>query len=219
MYGTVAIQANIMHLASQKEHITMKIIGITGGVGAGKSQVLDYLEEKYHACILKADQLANDLKLPGQICYQRLVDHFGTGILDAEGYIDKGKFAMLIFGDETALQFVNRVVHPAVKESILSQLEEEKKKGVVSYFFIEAALLIENKYDEICDELWYIYADEKVRRERLKESRGYSEEKIQQIYDSQLNEAEFRKHCQVVIDNGGSLEQTYAQIDEQLEDK
>ena len=67
--------------------------------------------------------------------------------------------------------------------------------------------------------MWYIYADEKVRRERLKESRGYSEEKIQQIYDSQLNEAEFRKHCQVVIDNGGSLEQTYAQIDEQLEDK
>ena len=197
----------------------MKIIGITGGVGAGKSLVLDYLEEAYHARILKADQLANDLKLPGQICYQSLVDHFGTEILDAEGYIDKGKFAALIFGDEEALQFVNSVVHPAVKEAILSQLEKEKKRGEVSYFFIEAALLIENKYDEICDELWYIYADEEVRRARLKESRGYSEEKIQQIYASQLNEQKFRKHCQVVIDNGGSLAHTYAQIDKQLEEK
>ena len=197
----------------------MRIIGITGGVGAGKSKVLDYLEGKYHARILKADQLANDLKLPGGICYQSLIDHFGTDILDTEGYIDKGKFATLIFGDEAALQYVNSVVHPAVKEAILSQLEAEKKRGVISYFFIEAALLIENKYDEICDELWYIYADEEVRRARLKESRGYSEEKIRQIYDSQLKEAEFRKHCQVVIDNGGSLEDTYAQIDKQLEGK
>ena len=197
----------------------MRIIGITGGVGAGKSQVLDYLEDKYHARILKADQLANDLKLPGGICYQSLIDHFGTDILDTEGYIDKGKFATLIFGVEAALQYVNGVVHPAVKEAILSQLEAEKKRGVISYFFIEAALLIENKYDEICDELWYIYADEEVRRARLKESRGYSEEKIRQIYDSQLKEEEFRKHCQVVIDNGGSLEDTYAQIDKQLEGK
>ena len=197
----------------------MRIIGITGGVGAGKSKVLDYLEDKYHARILKADQLANDLKLPGGICYQSLIDHFGTDILDTEGYIDKGKFATLIFVDEAALQYVNSVVHPAVKEAILSQLEAEKKRGVISYFFIEAALLIENKYDEICDELWYIYADEEVRRARLKESRGYSEEKIRQIYDSQLKEEEFRKHCQVVIDNGGSLEDTYAQIDKQLEGK
>lgn len=197
----------------------MRIIGITGGVGAGKSQVLDHLEEKYHARIVKADQLANDLKLPGQICYQRLVDHFGTEILDTEGYIDKTKFATLIFGDSAALQFVNSVVHPAVKETILSILEEEKKRGVVPYVFIEAALLIENKYDEICDELWYIYANEDVRRTRLKESRGYSDEKIQQIYNSQLVETEFRKHCQVVIENGGSLEQTYAQIEKHLEGK
>ena len=101
----------------------MRIIGITGGVGAGKSKVLDYLEDKYHARILKADQLANDLKLPGGICYQSLIDHFGTDILDTEGYIDKGKFATLIFGDEAALQYVNSVVHPAVKGLLRNRMK------------------------------------------------------------------------------------------------
>ena len=78
---------------------------------------------------------------------------------------------------------------------------------------MEAALLIEEHYDEICDELWYIYTREEIREARLMESRGYSREKVQQIFSSQLKEAEYRKHCSVVIDNNEGLEEMHRQID------
>ena len=84
------------------------------------------------------------------------------------------------------------------------------------FFFIEAALLIECGYLNIVDEMWYIYAREDIRRKRLKESRNYTDEKINAIMDSQLKEEEFRKYCKVVIDNSGSLEDSYEQIDREL---
>ena len=77
---------------------------------------------------------------------------------------------------------------------------------------LEAALLIEEHYDEICDELWYIYTSEENRRARLKRSRGYSDEKISEMFESQLCENEYRRHCKVVIDNNGTTEETIAQV-------
>ena len=74
-------------------------------------------------------------------------------------------------------------------------------------------MLIEEHYDEICDELWYIYTREDIRKERLMRSRGYSPEKVQQIFDSQLQEAVYRKQCKVVIDNNGTVEDAIRQID------
>ena len=84
----------------------------------------------------------------------------------------------------------------------------------MEWLILEAALLIEEHYDEICDELWYIYTSEENRRLRLKESRGYSDEKIDNIFASQLSEAEYRSACQKCIDNNGTVEHTYMQIEE-----
>ena len=94
-------------------------------------------------------------------------------------------------------------------------IKEARQKGF-AFFFIEAALLIEDHYDKIVDELWYIYADEDIRRKRLKESRGYSDEKIDGIFDSQSSDDTFRKHCSVVIDNSGSIKETREQIKQYL---
>ena len=96
-------------------------------------------------------------------------------------------------------------------------MEEERRKKEADYFFLEAALLIECGYGELLDELWYIHADAAVRMERLKKSRGYSEEKIRQIFESQLSEEEFRRHCSVVIENNGDLEKTRLQLQAALE--
>ena len=96
-------------------------------------------------------------------------------------------------------------------------MELAKKKGEISLFFVEAALLIENGFDKICDEMWYIYARESVRRERLGRSRGYSEEKITAIMGKQLSESVFRERCQVMIDNSASLPESIRQIDQVLE--
>lgn len=195
----------------------MKIIGITGGVGAGKSFVLKYLESTYHAYVIYADQVANDLKCPGHKCYDKLVRLLGEDVLAPDGTIDKSVMAAKIFADESMLQKTNAIIHPAVKETILQKISEKRKENVTEWFIIEAALLIEDHYDEICDELWYIYADMSIRRKRLMTSRGYTSERIAGIADRQLGDEEFRKHCQVVIDNSRGAEETYRQIDEKLE--
>lgn len=197
----------------------MKTIGITGGVGAGKSLVLNYLQNHYNARVYLADNIANDLKLPGQSCYDKIVELLGRDITDPDGLIDKNKMAEKIFSHKEILVEVNRIIHPAVKEYVLSQIELERKKGEIDYFILEAALLIEEGYDQILDELWYIYADTSVRSQRLKETRNYTMEKIDHIMASQLAEAEFRKHCKVVINNNSDEETLYSQIDHILEEK
>lgn len=194
----------------------MKVIGITGGVGAGKSRILNYLEEKYQARILMADQAAHTLKKKGQSCYEPLVRLLGREVLDEQGEIHKGRMAAMIFSEQKLLLQVNEIIHPEVRKYILGQIELERKKGEAKFFFLEAALLIEEHYDEICDELWYIYAEDSIRINRLMESRGYSREKALQIMKGQLLEEEFRKGCQFVIDNSGKLETALEQIDRKL---
>lgn len=197
----------------------MKTIGITGGVGAGKSLVLNYLQNHYNARVYLADDIANDLKLPGQSCYDKIIELLGRNIIDSEGLIDKNKMAEKIFSHKELLDEVNRIIHPAVKEYVLSQIKLERKKGEIDYFILEAALLIEEGYDRILDELWYIHADTSVRSQRLKETRNYTRDKIDHIMASQLSETEFRKHCKVVINNNSDEEALYSQIDHILEEK
>ncbi|MDD5853121.1 MAG: dephospho-CoA kinase [Lachnospiraceae bacterium] len=197
----------------------MKTIGITGGVGAGKSLVLNYLQNHYNARVYLADNIANDLKLPGQSCYDKIIDLLGKDITDSDGLIDKNKMAEKIFSHKELLNEVNRIIHPAVKEYVLSRIELERKKGEIDYFILEAALLIEEGYDQILDELWYIHADTSVRSQRLKETRNYTMDKIDHIMASQLSETEFRKHCKVVINNNSDEEALYSQIDHILEEK
>lgn len=194
----------------------MKLIGITGGVGAGKSQVLSYLASRCRCRILLADEVGNEVKLPGQPCYEQLVELLGKDVLAEDGTIDRGRMAEKIFADAGLLSQVNGIIHPAVRVYILQEVEKERSLGNVDFFFLEAALLIEEGYDRVVDELWYIYADEEVRRGRLKESRGYSDAKIDRIFRSQLSEEEFRSHCQRVIENNGDLQETCRQIDDML---
>lgn len=190
----------------------MKIIGITGGVGSGKSRVLSYLETKYNAVICQADHVAWKLQEPGQKCYAEIVKSFGEKVLNADGTINRGKLGQLVFSDNEKLRKLNQITHPAVKTYILDWIQRVNKKGH-TYFIIEAALLLEDNYNLICDELWYIYCDEDIRRERLKSSRGYTDEKIDTIMASQLSEQIFRKECQIVIDNSGDFDDTCYQID------
>ena len=194
----------------------MKVIGITGGVGSGKSALLSYIKGKYDCEIILADEAAHRVKEPGQPCYQKLVELLTDDILNEDGTINKKEMAAKIFGSDELLEKVNAIIHPAVKEMILQEITRFKREGSTCFFFIEAALLIECGYLNIVDEMWYIYAREDIRRKRLKESRNYTDEKINAIMDSQLKEEEFRKYCKVVIDNSGSLEDAYEQIDREL---
>ncbi len=196
----------------------MRLIGVTGGVGAGKSQVLSYIQKHYKCRIYLADEVAHLIKKKGEWCYFKLVELLGEEVLDPKtGQIDKKKMAAMIFEDEDLLEKVNNIVHPGVRVYLEDRIREAREEKDVELMFIEAALLIEAGYKEVVDEMWYIYADEEVRRERLKKNRGYSDEKITQIMDAQLSEEEFRASCDFVIDNSKTLRNTYKQIKNKLE--
>ena len=201
---------------SERQGLQLKIFGITGGVGSGKSEVLKYIKSKYNCRVILADDVGNQVKLPGESCYEALCDLLGRDILDENGFINKEKMATAIFSDKTLLQRVNAIIHPAVEEYILKEIEKEKQSDTYDFFFIEAALLIECGYEKHVDEMWYIFSTEEVRRKRLKESRMYSDEKIDSIIKGQLSEEVFRKHCSIVIDNSNDFEATKQQIDKIL---
>lgn len=200
----------------------MKIIGVTGGVGSGKTELLHYIEKNYRCRILLADEASHEVVQKGGRIYEPLVALLGSSVLDSSGEINRKEMAARIFSQEELLGRVNALIHPAVREYILEAVAEEREKAAagaedaVDYFFLEAALLIECGYRSVVDEMWYIYCDLAVRRERLKKSRGYSDGKIDSILSSQLTEAEFRSGSDVVIDNSGNLEDAYRQIREAL---
>ena len=108
-------------------------------------------------------------------------------------------------------------MHPAVRQYLENAVEKARAEGNTELFFIEAALLIENGYRDYVDEMWYIYAPIAVRKERLRQSRSYSDAKTEQIMQSQLTEERFRQNCDFVIDNGGTLAEAYEQIRKSLE--
>lgn len=195
----------------------MKVLGITGGVGAGKSTVLGYLADHYGARVIEADRGAHLLQQPGGDCYDAIVNCFGREILFPDGRINREILGKIVYADQKQLKVLNRIVHPAVKTYIIEIIAQERKKGAVPFVTIEAALLLEDGYDQICDEIWYIYADEATRTKRLQSSRGYSPEKIRSVMANQRDEEGYRSGCKLVIDNSSDfVENTYEQIDKGL---
>lgn len=191
----------------------MRFIGITGGIGAGKSEILHFIEKEYPARILLADELAHQLMQPDGICFPKIRELFGgEDIFLPSGGLDPVRVSEMIFRDKQKLEKLNRIVHPAVKREIIRIAEAERAAGTISYLILEAALLIEEGYGKICDELWLIDTSEKNRRIRLKETRGYSDEKIDAVFANQLSEEAYRTHCSIVIDNNGSLEEACRQV-------
>lgn len=196
----------------------MKIIGITGGVGCGKSEIIRYIMKKYNCFVIFADDVAKQLQQKGNLCYDKIVGLLGEKILAEDGEIDKVKMAATIFADETLLDKVNAIIHPAVYDYVLEKIAEYRIKNEIDFFIIEAALLIECGYGKIVDEMWYVYTKDEIRRERLKQSRGYSDEKISQIFSSQLSYEEFKRASSFIVDNNGAMELSQKQIDDKLEE-
>lgn len=193
----------------------MRILGITGGIGSGKSEVLRILDSKEGVYILESDKLAHKLMQPGHTCYKRIVETFGTGILSQNESINRPALGELVFSDPAKLDQLNRIVHPAVKSRIRSRIRSAKKRGV-RLFVIEAALLIQDGYRSICDELWYIHVDRELRIERLLLGRGGTREKWESVLQSQPKEAYFRENTDVTLENGGDIRDLEKRIDFEL---
>ena len=190
----------------------IKVVGITGGVGSGKSVVMDILKKEYGAEIILADLVAHDLMEPGQKNYTDIVEAFGEEILAKDKTIDRPALAKVVFGDKEKLARLNAITHPNVKREIFQRIDATKEKGEASFIAVEAALLLEEGYQKDFDTMWYVYVDEKTRIARLKEGRGYTEEKCREIMAKQLPEEVFRKECSTIIDNHLGISETEKQI-------
>ena len=191
----------------------MITIGITGGVGAGKSTVLDFLAEKYQAYVMKADEIGHLVMEPGQECYEPVIALFGKQIIKDDKTIDRRQVSDVVFSHPDMLERLNEIIHPAVKRYIRRQLELKRQQGQ-KICVVEAALLLEDHYQEFCDTIWDIHTDQEIRIRRLMENRGYTREKSISIIASQAPEEFFRANADYVVVNNTDLKETWQQIEE-----
>ncbi len=196
-----------------------KVVGITGGTGCGKTVVMELLRDRFNAGLIIADRIGHELMAPGGKNYRDIIDCFGNVILTSDATIDRAKLSRIVFHDKEALEKLNSVTHPNIEKEIMDRIEEMQKDEDISFIALEAALLIECGYRKYLDELWYVYADEETRIRRLMEGRGYSEEKSRSVMRNQLREEEYIKNSDRVIDNSGSVEETYEKLRLMLEEK
>ena len=185
----------------------MMVLGLTGGVGAGKSRILELFSHDYGAQVIQADLVARKLEDPGQPGLTGLVSLFGTGILQKDGTLDRKGFADRIFGNPEALKRVNALIHPLTWNEIKRQIRESSAELIV----VEAALFDERSR-EVCQYLLYVDTQDESRIQRLMENRGYSREKCLDIMKNQADRNDFLKLADFVIDNSGSLEESRLQI-------
>ena len=190
----------------------MMVLGLTGGVGAGKSRILGLFSEDYGAQVIQADLVARKLEDPGQPGLTGLVSLFGAGILQKDGTLDRKGFADRIFGNPEALKRVNALIHPLTWNEIKRQIRESSEELIV----VEAALFDERSR-EVCQYLLYVDTQDEIRIQRLMENRGYSREKCLDIMKNQADRSRFEELADFVIDNSGPIDAARKQIGQMLD--
>lgn len=188
------------------------ILGIIGGVGAGKSTVLKLLQTEYGFRLLMADDIAKQLMNEQGPCREQLRQAFGNRIFNAAGSIDKAVYGALIYGSEAARKRSDAIVHPAVWQYLEREADAARAAGAKARLAIETALPNRDLHG-LCDEVWYVYANPAVRTKRLMDARGYTREKCAAVMSSQISEACFSERSDYVLDNSGSEAETRARID------
>ena len=192
----------------------MKRIGITGGIGSGKSEVTKYLREKGYA-VIDADEVAREAAMPGEPAMLRLLDEIGEGVFLDDGTLDRQGLAKLMFYDPLVLITVNGIFHGDIKERIERHVRELEEKGNKAVF-LSAPLLFETEAGWMADEVWLVTAGEGVRLRRVMERDGLCEEDVRARIDSQMPEEEKRARADIVIENNGTLEELFASVEKVL---
>ena len=190
----------------------MKVYGITGGAGTGKSEVIKMLQQNFGGCVIMSDEVARELMQKGNISYQLIVEYFGRDILMDDGEIDRKKLADHVFNNKEALEKLNSMTHPYVKDEIRKLIAEAEASGECRFVALESAILLECGYEDICDEFWYVYTKPEIRRQRMKETRNYSDEKVDSVMRNQQPDEVFFEQCSFVIKNNTTLSDVYAQL-------
>lgn len=182
----------------------MYVIGITGCAGSGKSFVCQCAQQSLGIPVIDSDYECRCLQEPGQPVFDEIVREFGPSCLSPDGTLNRAYLASIVFNDRDSLLKLNSITHPATIERIRNMLAEYEKQGE-EFVFVESALAAEAGYRLFCDELWLVYASDETRVERLRTTRGYSDEKIASVFASQIPQSTMFDCCERVIDNENSV--------------
>ena len=182
----------------------MKVIGLTGGIGVGKSSVVSLLQS-LGAHIIEADQVGHRVYRPGTEGWQRVVVLFGPDILDANKEVDRKRLGELVFSDPDAIASLNAAVHPLISEEIQARLKALEGDGA-AVAVVEAAVLLEAEWDAMVDEVWVVSAPEERTIERVQLQRGLTEAQVRQRMKAQSPAERKLQRADVVIDNGADTE-------------
>ena len=190
----------------------MKVIGITGGIGSGKSTVSQFLAE-LGAVIIDADKVGHEAFKSDTETWREVVAAFGRQILTSKGDIDRGKLGKIVFGSPESLAQLNRIMHPRMYEMVKARLEEYRRRGV-EVVVLEATLLLEAGWTSLVDEVWVTMANEATVLKRLQERGGLSEPEALARIRSQMSNEERVKHADVIVNNDCDLTELKVRVSE-----
>jgi len=189
----------------------MKVIGLTGGIGSGKSTVSGFLAE-LGAVVIDVDKVGHEVLGTSDEVRRELLATFGWQIIAPAGDIDRKKLGEIVFDDPESLSRLNQIMHPRMYDMVKARLEEYRRQGVA--VILEAPLLIEADWTSLVDEVWVTVADESTVLKRVKEKFGLSERGCLARIHCQLPSEERAKHADVVIDTDCSLDELKAKVKE-----
>ncbi|MBC7339910.1 MAG: dephospho-CoA kinase [Firmicutes bacterium] len=194
----------------------MLVVGLTGGIGCGKSTVASLLRE-LGARVVDADQVAREVLAPGSPVLGKVVERFGPRILRADGSLDRKRLADIVFGDPQALADLNAITHPPIVEMIRQRIEEARNEGV-QVLVVDAPLLLEAGMEGMVDEVWVVTCTREQQIERLCRRTGLSPREAEARMRAQMPLEEKVRRADRVIPNEGSLAQLRAEVERHWQD-
>jgi dephospho-CoA kinase len=191
----------------------MLTIGLTGGIGSGKSTVAKILGE-FGATILDADKVAHTTYAPGGPAYDAVIAAFGAQLVAADRTIDRKQLGAVVFGNPERLNQLTSIVWPATRESIRRNLTELRANGASLPIVVEAAILIEANWQTLFDEIWLVRAPREQVVARIESQRGLKPSETEARIRAQLSDEERAKHATLIIENNGSIEELHTLLKE-----
>jgi dephospho-CoA kinase len=182
-----------------KQSNSSVVLGVTGGIGSGKSTVSSILEDM-GAVIIDADIISRQVVMPGEKALEELTETFGNDILDESGQLKRKRLAEIVFNDTERLQILNNILHKYVSDRIKNNVKEQllKKTKVI---VIDAPIPIKTGFLDLCHQVWTVTADKELRIKRIMERNGMTYDEALSRINSQLNEQEYARIADTVINN------------------
>lgn len=184
----------------------MKIIGITGGIGSGKSAVSRILRD-LGAAVVDADALARNVTTGGSEALKELTEYFGNDIIDETGELDRKKLASIAFSDPVKLHALNNITHKYITERIIGAIEVLRSTGKRDFIVIDAPIPIEKGFLDVADEVWVVAADREIRIKRVMERSDLTYEEVISRINSQMRDEEYLRIADEVLNNNGTMEE------------